>query len=109
MITNHYFLSQDVIMYVFTSGTTGLPKPAVIKHNRYIAGGFTFYDSAYLNAKDRVYVTLPIYHAVGGVIGVGAALVSGSTVVLRKKFSASQFWKECIQFGKRFLKRLSMK
>lgn len=95
-------------MYVFTSGTTGLPKPAVIKHNRYLAGGFTFYDSSYLNSSDRVYVTLPIYHAVGGVIGVGAALVSGSTVVLRKKFSASQFWKECIQFGKKTAKNFEI-
>ena len=65
-------------MYIYTSGTTGLPKPAVIKQNRYCAGGFTFFESSGLDRKrDIVYVTLPIYHANGAIIGVGAAIVSG--------------------------------
>jgi acyl-CoA synthetase (AMP-forming)/AMP-acid ligase II len=38
---------------------------------------------------------LPIYHSNGGLIGIGAALISGATVVLRKKFSATTFWDEC--------------
>ena len=91
-------LPQDVLMYVYTSGTTGLPKPAVIKHNRFSAGGFSFFDAARLSADDVVLVTLPIYHGVGVIIGMGAAITSGATVVLRKKFSASNFWKECIQY-----------
>ena len=85
-------------MYIYTSGTTGLPKPAVIKYNRYCAGGITFFRSAYLSKNDRIYVALPLYHANGGVIGIGSAIISGGTVVLRKKFSASNFWKECIEF-----------
>jgi solute carrier family 27 fatty acid transporter 1/4 len=44
-------------------------------------------------------VTLPIYHGNGTIIGVGAAIVNGATVVLRKKFSASNFWKECIEYN----------
>jgi acyl-CoA synthetase (AMP-forming)/AMP-acid ligase II len=67
----------------------------VIKQNRYTSGGFSFFDLAQLNTKDVVMVTLPIYHANGIIIGMGSALVSGATVVLRKKFSASNFWKEC--------------
>lgn len=86
------------MMYIYTSGTTGLPKPAVIKYNRYMAGGLTFSKSAYLGSQDRLYVALPLYHANGGIIGMGTALVSGVTVVLRKKFSASNFWKECIEY-----------
>jgi acyl-CoA synthetase (AMP-forming)/AMP-acid ligase II len=46
-----------------------------------------------------VYVTLPIYHGNGNVIGVGSAIVSGATVVLRKKFSASNFWKDAIHYN----------
>jgi acyl-CoA synthetase (AMP-forming)/AMP-acid ligase II len=41
---------------------------------------------------------LPIYHSNAGVIGIGAALISGATVVLRKKFSASNFWKDCVEY-----------
>ena len=32
-------------------------------------------------------------------IGVGAALASGATVVLRKKLSATNFWKDCIKYN----------
>jgi acyl-CoA synthetase (AMP-forming)/AMP-acid ligase II len=86
------------MMYIYTSGTTGLPKPAVIRQSRYHAGAVTFYTAARLKPHDIVMITLPIYHSNGGVIGVGAALVNGNTVVLRRKFSASQFWRECIRY-----------
>jgi solute carrier family 27 fatty acid transporter 1/4 len=88
---------QDVIMYIYTSGTTGLPKPAIIKQIRYCAVGFIFFDLSKLTRADIVYVTLPIYHANGALIGVGAAVISGATVVLRNKFSASKFWSECMK------------
>lgn len=74
-------------------------RPAVIKHNRYIAAGFSFFDSACLTTDDVFLVTLPIYHSNAGCIGVGAGLISGCTIVLRKKFSATNFWKECIQYN----------
>jgi len=89
---------SDILMFVYTSGTTGLPKPAVIKHNRFIAAGISFFDSASLTKDDVFFVTLPIYHSNAGCIGVGAGLASGATIILRKKFSATNFWKECIQY-----------
>ena len=90
-------LTTDALLYIFTSGTTGLPKPAIIKQNRYVPGAFVFFILAHLNTRDVVLVTLPIYHSNGIMIGVGAALVSGATVVLKRKFSASNFWKDCIE------------
>jgi solute carrier family 27 fatty acid transporter 1/4 len=85
--------NKDILMYIYTSGTTGLPKPAIIKHGRYIAGGFTFYEVAGFTDKDTFLVTLPVYHSNAGVIGLGSALICGATVVLCKKFSASNFFK----------------
>lgn len=41
---------------------------------------------------------MPIYHSNGNILGVGSALTSGCTVVLKKKFSASNFWKDCIAY-----------
>ena len=48
---------------------------------------------------DRVYVTLPFYHATGGLCGAGAALLNGGAVVLRKHFSASHFWADIAAEG----------
>jgi acyl-CoA synthetase (AMP-forming)/AMP-acid ligase II len=90
-------LFQDTIVYIYTSGTTGLPKPAVINHIRFYGGGIIFFKAAGLTTSDIVYVSLPIYHSNGGVLGVGSAILSGATVVLRRKFSASQFWRDCIR------------
>ncbi|XP_068146680.1 LOW QUALITY PROTEIN: long-chain fatty acid transport protein 4 [Drosophila tropicalis] len=87
--------ARSKLLYVYTSGTTGLPKAAVITNLRYLfmtAG--TFYMLR-LRSDDIIYNPLPLYHTAGGIVGVGNALLNGSTVVLRKKFSASNFWKDC--------------
>ena len=86
----------DTALYIFTSGTTGLPKAARITHMRaqlYMRG---FAGSTGARATDRIYVTLQLYHATGGLCAVGAALLNGGAVVLRKKFSASQFWDDVV-------------
>ena len=49
------------------------------------------------NPDDIIYNTLPLYHSNGGCIGVGACLFNGNTVALRRKFSASRFWADCIE------------
>src|SRR5262249_32870167 len=42
--------------------------------------------------QDRVYCPLPLYHSTGGLCAVGAALLNGGALVLRRKFSATHFW-----------------
>lgn len=89
------FSARDKLMYVYTSGTTGLPKAAVITNLRFLfMSAGTFYMLR-LTRDDVVYNSLPLYHTAGGIVGVGNALLNGSTVVLRKKFSASNFWSDC--------------
>lgn len=52
-----------------------------------------------LNKRDRLYNTLPLYHTAGGMVGTGAALVDGIPTILRSKFSASNYWKDCIKYN----------
>ncbi|CAF0927905.1 unnamed protein product [Didymodactylos carnosus] len=92
------FSLQHPVFYIYTSGTTGLPKAAVIKHSRFLLGSFGFLVATGINSKDIVYNTLPLYHSHGGWIGVTYSLMGGATVVFRKKFSASNFWKDCIKY-----------
>jgi fatty-acyl-CoA synthase len=84
--------AKDVALYIYTSGTTGLPKAAKVTHMRvetYMRG---FAGATGSGPLDRIYCCLPLYHATGGLCAVGAALLNGGTLVLKKRFSASHFW-----------------
>lgn len=89
---------KDKLLFVYTSGTTGLPKAAVINNLRYLFMASGIYHMLTINVSDVIYNVLPLYHTAGGIIGVGNALVHGCTIVMRKKFSASNFWKDCIKY-----------
>jgi fatty-acyl-CoA synthase len=91
--------AADTALLIYTSGTTGLPKAARITHMRaqlYMRG---FAGATGAKATDRIYVALPLYHATGGLCAIGAALLNGGSVVLKRKFSASQFWGDITDQG----------
>lgn len=48
---------------------------------------------------DIFYTPLPLYHTAGGMMSVGQALLFGATVVIRKKFSASQYFADCQKYN----------
>jgi fatty-acyl-CoA synthase len=83
---------EDRCLFVYTSGTTGLPKAANINHYRVQAIMFAFKAAMKVKPRDRIYVCLPMYHTSGGVLGPGAALTGGASAVLRDRFSVSTFW-----------------
>ena len=86
----------DVALYIYTSGTTGLPKAAKISGVRARGMMRVFKDATEAGNRDRILLTLPLYHATGGMAAVGAALNAGACIILRRKFSASHFWQEAI-------------
>jgi fatty-acyl-CoA synthase len=89
---------EDRALYIYTSGTTGLPKAANISHARVMQWGHWFAGMMGAESTDRMYDCLPMYHSVGGVQVPGAILVAGGTLVLREKFSASQFWNDIVRW-----------
>ncbi len=85
----------DNAFYIFTSGTTGLPKAAVLSNRRYMMSGALAHKAGLkCSEKDRLYICLPLYHGTGLMIGMGASFSSGASVFLRRRFSASNFLKE---------------
>jgi len=70
---------EDILAYLYTSGTTGQPKAVIIRHYRYyfmgIAGPIVF-D---INENDILYITLPMYHGMAGIAGVGQMIVNGNS------------------------------
>jgi len=90
---------KDDCLFIYTSGTTGLPKATKITNSRLQIMLRTFIAPCYTGPRDRVYITLPLYHGTGGICGVGQALMSGASIVLRRKFSASAFWDDVVDQG----------
>ena len=90
---------SDVLLYIYTSGTTGLPKASRISHTRYYVASSPFRILCALTRQDRVYCPLPLYHSSAVMLGVGGAIISGATMVLRKKFSVRAFSKDCLDHG----------
>uniref|UniRef100_A0A915Q7S2 long-chain-fatty-acid--CoA ligase n=1 Tax=Setaria digitata TaxID=48799 RepID=A0A915Q7S2_9BILA len=66
---------RSVLCYIFTSGTTGNPKPAVIKHYRYYWMTMGVAKSFGIYTTDRLYVMMPVYHSAGGVLGIGQTVL----------------------------------
>jgi fatty-acyl-CoA synthase len=89
---------EDRALYIYTSGTTGLPKAANISHARIMQWSHWFAGLMGIQTDDRMYNCLPMYHSIGGVLVPGATLVSGGSVVIREKFSASQFWSDIVRW-----------
>jgi fatty-acyl-CoA synthase len=81
-------------LYIYTSGTTGLPKAAKVSHYRLMQWSHWFAGLMDTKPVDRMFNCLPLYHSVGGVVATFATLVSGGAVVIRPRFSASDFWRD---------------
>ncbi len=85
----------DRVAYLFTSGTTGLPKASIWSNRRFLtSAGMSHLAGLKCTEKDRLYLCLPLYHGTGLIIGAGAAISSGASMFLRRKFSASSFLRE---------------
>ena len=93
------FLAGDVALKMFTSGTTGLPKAALVTHARAQRYMNTFSGAVHAGPKDRMMMVLPLYHATGGLCGIGTALLPGGAVVVQRRFSATRFWDEAVRSG----------
>lgn len=88
---------NESALFIFTSGTTGLPKAARITHSRVLRIMLAFSSAANATANDRIYNCLPMYHSNGGVIATGIALAVGGSCYIRDRFSASEFWSDAIE------------
>eukprot|EP01012_Entosiphon_sulcatum_P048558 TRINITY_DN67049_c0_g1_i1.p1 TRINITY_DN67049_c0_g1~~TRINITY_DN67049_c0_g1_i1.p1 ORF type:complete len:843 (-),score=120.38 TRINITY_DN67049_c0_g1_i1:131-2638(-) len=90
---------RDALYYIYTSGTTGPSKAAKFSHRRFIGAALTWTKPCQLTPRDRYYIFLPLYHGNAGVVAVAPCYFSGCSIVLRTKFSASNFLPDIRHFG----------
>jgi len=93
-------LGDDLFAYIFTSGTTGLPKAGKITQARSMiaASGFGRFTLG-LSERDVLYVCLPLFHSSGFLIGASSAALTGATLSLARKLSVSRFWDDICDSG----------
>jgi len=88
----------DLMMVMYTSGTTGLPKGVTIPHQQIIGAPFLA-SFAGLDADDVFYTCLPLFHANAALISIWGAFGLGTRVALSPRFSASRFWDDVRRYG----------
>jgi fatty-acyl-CoA synthase len=82
-------------VYIFTSGTTGLPKPCKVTHARALLAGAGFGQLLFeFQPGDKLYSVLPLYHSSALLIGMGSCLLTRTPLALRRNFSARWFWSD---------------
>ena len=97
--TSKTLQAKDPYAYIFTSGTTGLPKAAIITHGHTYECSIYFADSIVgFDHNDVIYITTPIFHSHAIQVAYASSLRHGSTIAIRRKFSASKFWDDAIKF-----------
>ena len=72
---------QDPTNIQFTSGTTGLPKGAMLSHFNLLNNGDLIAKSCEYTQDDRVVIQVPLYHCFGTVIGNLACINSGAAMI----------------------------
>ena len=93
-------VAGDTAFYIFTSGTTGVPKAALFPNVKIVAGSTNITMAGYrLTSDDCMYNCLPLYHSTGLILGLCACIQVGASTFIKRKFSASSFWGEVQKFN----------
>jgi fatty-acyl-CoA synthase len=93
---------DDPMLLMYTSGTTGAPKGALLPHRKTLFNSLNaqlFFD---LSSRDCVLVVIPLFHSFGLSILSLPALYAGATVVLQRHFDAAELWRAVARRGVTF-------
>jgi fatty-acyl-CoA synthase len=90
---------DDLLMLIFTSGTSGEPKAVRCTHGKIAVPGRMLAGRFGLSAADTVYVSMPLFHSNAIMAGWAVGLAAGATIALRRRFSASGFLDDVRAFG----------
>lgn len=92
-------LPQDIACVMYTSGTSGPAKGVLMPHAHCYIYGLGSIEALELHNADRYYIVLPLFHANGLLMQLGATLIVGMQAVVRHRFSASSWLSDIRRHG----------
>jgi fatty-acyl-CoA synthase len=88
-----------IALLVFTSGTSGAPKAAIVSQRRLARYGYTLSTGQDLTSESVCYLAMPLFHSNALYAGWSPAVYVGATIALRRRFSASGFIDDVRRYG----------
>jgi crotonobetaine/carnitine-CoA ligase len=89
----------DTMRILYTSGTTGPSKGAILSHALYYIGAVEWAKQLHYDERSIVYSCLPLFHANASQLAAVLAIAVEGQYAMGKKFSASGFWDEIRAYG----------
>ena len=90
---------QDIACVMYTSGTSGPAKGVLMPHAHCYLYGLGSIEAVALEQDDAYYITLPLFHANGLLMQLGATLIAGARAVVRDRFSATNWLSDVRRYG----------
>jgi carnitine-CoA ligase len=90
---------QDIACVMYTSGTSGPAKGVLMPHAHCYLYGLGAIEAVALQPEDCYYIVLPLFHANGLLMQLGATLIAGARAVVRSRFSASGWLPDIRRYG----------
>ncbi len=81
---------HEVINMQYTSGTTGFPKGVMLTHYNIINNGKSIGDGMKFTDKDKLLITVPMFHCFGLVLGLMSCITHATTMVPVESFSPTK-------------------
>jgi len=90
---------KDTMLLMFTSGTSGPSKAAIVAQAHPVTAATAHALAAGITADDRMHTCLPLSHANAMWFTLYAAITQGASVALYTKFSVRGFWRDIVDSG----------
>ncbi len=92
-------MDDDLALILYTSGTTGRPKGAMLSHKNLYSNAKDVADYLAISGEDKVIAALPMFHVFCLTVALNAPLMNGGTVVILPKFSPQEVFRLTKEYG----------